>query len=186
VRRAILPLLAVSLVVGLIVFEVLSAGSTGNATRPAPPLPPSVLQPPRVTVAQLHGRPSLINFWASWCDPCRKEAPELERLQRSLGASASLVGVDYTDRQDAGRSFIHQYGWTFPVLSDPDGVYGARYRLSGLPTTAVLDSRGRIVETLRGPQELSDFRRALSVAGADQNAAESSTWPRSSGRSRQG
>jgi cytochrome c biogenesis protein CcmG, thiol:disulfide interchange protein DsbE len=185
-RRAIVPLLVISLVVGVIVLEVVTAGSSDNNGQPAPPLPPSVLQPPKVTLAELHGKPSLINFWASWCDPCRKEAPELERLHRSLRGRAHLVGVDYTDRQDAARSFIRQYGWTFPVLSDPDGVYGARYRLSGLPTTAVLDSQGRIVETLRGPQDLSDFRRALSIAGSDASAAQSSTWPGSSGRSRQG
>jgi peroxiredoxin len=75
-----------------------------------------------------------------------------------------LVGVDYTDQEEAARSFIRQYGWTFPVLSDPDGVFGARYEFSGLPTTVVLDSRGRIVQTLRGPQTESDFRQALDAA----------------------
>jgi cytochrome c biogenesis protein CcmG/thiol:disulfide interchange protein DsbE len=114
-----------------------------------------------VTLATLRGQPVLVNFWASWCDPCRKEAPELERLNRSLHGSAHLVGVDYTDQEDAARAFIRQYSWTFPVLSDPDGVYGARYGFSGLPATVVLDSRGRVVQTLRGPQTEADFRRAL-------------------------
>jgi cytochrome c biogenesis protein CcmG/thiol:disulfide interchange protein DsbE len=151
-------------VVGLIVFEVLTAGSTKNATKAAPPLPPSVLQPPKVTLAKLRGKPALVNFWASWCDPCRREAPELERLYRSLHGTAHLVGVDYTDQEDAARSFIHHYGWTFPVLSDPNGVYGARYEFSGLPTTVILNSQGRIAQTLRGPQTMSDFRQALRAA----------------------
>lgn len=158
-RRAV-PILAVTLVVGLVVFELASAGSDGKA-KPAPPLPSAVLQAPRATLASLRGKPALVNFWASWCEPCRKEAPELERLDRSLDGSASLVGVDYTDEPGPAREFIHQYGWTFPVLSDPDGIYGARYRFSGLPTTVVLDSRGRIVETLRGPQTAADLRQAL-------------------------
>jgi cytochrome c biogenesis protein CcmG, thiol:disulfide interchange protein DsbE len=159
VRRAV-PILAVVAVIGLIVFEVASAGSGGKA-EPAPPLPSAVLRAPRTTLASLRGKPALVNFWASWCEPCRQEAPELERLNRSLHGEAQLVGVDYTDRASNARDFIRQYGWTFPVLSDPDGIYGARYRFSGLPTTIVLDSQGRIVETLRGPQTAADLRQAL-------------------------
>jgi thiol-disulfide isomerase/thioredoxin len=162
-RRA-LPLLAVVAVVGVIVFEVATVGDGGNVGEPAPPLPAEVLQPPPTTLASLRGKPALVNFWASWCEPCRKEAPELRRLYRSLHGSAGMVGVDYTDQADAARAFVDRYGWSFPILSDPDGTFGARYGFNGLPTTVVLDSRGRIAETLRGPQTLPDFRRALAAA----------------------
>lgn len=164
-RRAKFSALAVLAVIVLIVFEVLSAGSNRGADRPAPPLPPGVLRPPRATLATLRGKPALVNFWASWCGPCRKEAPELERLDRSLHGAARLIGVDYTDREDSGRSYVRHYGWTFPVLSDPDGVYGGRYGLIGLPTTAVLNSSGRIVEFLRGPQTVTSLRSAIDGAG---------------------
>jgi cytochrome c biogenesis protein CcmG/thiol:disulfide interchange protein DsbE len=164
VRRALLPTVAVLAVAALIVFEIATAGPTDNSSKPAPELPTTVLQPPKTTLADLSGKPALINFWASWCDPCRKEAPELERLNRSLNGSARLVGVDYTDQEDGARSFIDEYHWTFPILSDPDGVFGARYGFGGLPTTIVLDSRGNIVETLRGPQTEADFRAALDAA----------------------
>ncbi len=159
-RRAIVPTLVVVLVAGLIVFEVAS-GRSDNTGKPAPPLPAAVLQPPKTTLASLRGEPALVNFWASWCEPCRTEAPELERFQRSLRGSGQLVGVDYTDQSGPARSFIHQYGWTFPVLSDPDGTFGARYGFNGLPTTVVLDSQGRIVEVLSGPQSAADLHRAL-------------------------
>ena len=162
-RRAVPIALALAMV-AVIVVEVLTANSNGTEGKPAPALPVEVLQPPRVTLADLRGHPALINFWASWCDPCRKEAPELERLYRSMPGGAGLVGVDYTDQEDGARSFIRSYGWTFPILSDPNGVYGARYGFSGLPTTVVIDAKGRIVETLRGPQTASDFRRALESA----------------------
>jgi cytochrome c biogenesis protein CcmG/thiol:disulfide interchange protein DsbE len=163
VRRAVVPLVAVAVVAAVIVFEVASSGPEANA-KPAPPLPPTVLQGPRATLAGLRGKPALINFWASWCEPCREEAPELERFDRSPHGG-QLVGVDYTDRAGPARDFVRQYHWRFPVLEDPDGVYGARYHLNGLPTTVVLDSRGRIVETLRGPQSVADLRRALIAAG---------------------
>lgn len=164
-RRA-LPLAAGLLVVALIVFEVATAGSGEGAGEPAPPLPGAVLQPPKTTLATLRGRPAVINFWASWCEPCRQESPEVERFYRSLHGAAGVVGVDYTDQADAARKFIEGYGLTYPMLSDPDGIFGARYGFSGLPTTVVLDSRGRIVERLRGPQTVADLRAAVRRAAA--------------------
>jgi cytochrome c biogenesis protein CcmG, thiol:disulfide interchange protein DsbE len=160
VRRAIVPALAALAVAGLIAFEALTAGSP-STTRPAPPLPTSVLQPPQATLASLRGEPALVDFWASWCDPCRKEAPELERLDRTLRGSARLVGVDYTDADGSARAYLRRYRWTFPVLSDPDGVYGTRYGVEGLPTAFVLDSGGRIVRVLRGPQTVASLRAAI-------------------------
>ena len=166
-RRALPIALVVAAVVAVFVVEVLTANSNGTTGEPAPALPSAVLQAPKVTLADLRGGPALINFWASWCGPCHKEAPELERLDRSLPRGARLVGVDYTDQDSSARAFIRTYGWTFPVLSDPNGVYGARYDFTGLPTTVAIDARGRIVETLRGPQTESDFRQALDAARQD-------------------
>jgi cytochrome c biogenesis protein CcmG, thiol:disulfide interchange protein DsbE len=151
-------------VVALIVVEIATAGGNGETGRPAYPLPTKVLQGPRVTLADLKGKPALIDFWASWCEPCRREAPELARLARTLRRRATVVGIDYTDSEAGARSFLDKYGWTFPVLADPDGVYGGRYDFSGLPTTIVLDRKGRIAATLRGPQSLSSLRSALGAA----------------------
>ncbi len=159
-RRFAVPLVVTALLAGLIAYEALSSGS-GSQGKASPPLPTAVLQGPKQTLAGLRGEPALVNFWASWCDPCREEAPQLRRLQRSLHGAGRLVGVDYTDKRENGRAFVARYGWTFPVLEDPDGVYGARFGFSGLPTTVVLDARGRVVETLRGPQTAADLRRAL-------------------------
>lgn len=164
-RRALIPALAALAVCAVIVFEVLGAGSSGGTGKAAPPLPTRVLRPPATTLADLRGKPALVNFWASWCDPCREEAAQLERFDRSLHGAARVVGVDYTDQDGPARAFLRRYGWTFPVLSDPDGVFGARYGFSGLPTTVVLDSRGRIVETLRGPQSAAQLRQAVAAAG---------------------
>lgn len=152
-------------VVALIAVEIATAGGNGTTGQPAYPLPAKVLQGPRVTLAGLRGKPALINFWASWCEPCREEAPELERLDRTLHGRAALVGVDYTDREASARSFLRQFGWRFPVLDDPNGVYGAPYGFIGLPATIVLDSEGRIAATLLGPQSVAGFRRALRAAG---------------------
>jgi cytochrome c biogenesis protein CcmG/thiol:disulfide interchange protein DsbE len=164
VRRALLPALVVLALVGVFAVALLTTHSNGNEGEPAPPLPAAVLQAPKVTLADLRGGPALINFWASWCGPCREEALELERFSHSLPRRAHLVGVDYTDQEGPALAFIKTYGWTFPVLSDPNGIFGARYHFTGLPSTVVIDDEGRIVQTLRGPQTVSDLQRALAEA----------------------
>jgi cytochrome c biogenesis protein CcmG/thiol:disulfide interchange protein DsbE len=158
--------LAVAAVIGVLVGIELLSGTSGRSGtgRRAPQLPTSVLVPPRVGLASLRGKPAAINFWASWCDPCRREAPALEHLARSLHGRARLVGVDWTDGLSGARSYVAKYHWTFPNLRDPNGTVGNSYELVGLPTTFILDPRGRIADVLRGPQSLETLRRTLSSA----------------------
>ena len=148
-RGAIVALLLVG---GLIAAELLTGGAKTPPRRAAPALPSEVLVGPQTTLASLKGRPAVVNFWASWCGPCRKEAPEITRLSHSLGHRARLVGVDYSDAASGARAFIRSHGWTFPNVRDASGSAGEAYGLGGLPTTFVLDSRGRIVKRLVGPQ----------------------------------
>jgi cytochrome c biogenesis protein CcmG, thiol:disulfide interchange protein DsbE len=152
-------------VVAALVLAVVLSGTSSTTGKAAPTLPREVLVPPRATLASLHGRPAAINFWASWCGPCRKESPDMERLYRSLHGSAGLVGVDYSDGAGSARDFIHELGLSYPILRDPDGRVGDRYGVTGLPATAIIDARGRIVELLRGPQTAETVGRALREAG---------------------
>ncbi|MHB8234887.1 MAG: TlpA family protein disulfide reductase [Solirubrobacteraceae bacterium] len=107
---------------------------------------------PRVEIASLRGRPAIIHFWASWCGPCVKEAPQLARLAGELHGRATLVGVDWSDNQADAARFVRQHHWTFPVLIDSSGEVGNAYGLTGLPTTLLLDREGRITRRLVGPQ----------------------------------
>ena len=162
-------LLVAALVIGaLAAVELATSGGGGNddGGRRAPALPAEVLTPPRTSLASLRGKPALVNFWASWCGPCDREAPELRRFSRDLRGRAALVGVDWNDALAGARKFIRKNRWTFPNLRDGDGVVGNRWGLSGLPNTFVLDADGRIVSVLRGPQSVADLERALRSAGA--------------------
>ncbi len=151
---------------GLIAVVLLSGTSNRSGTgRPAPQLPRSVLVPPPVTLASLRGEPAAINFWASWCSPCQKEAPELERVARSLHGRGRLVGVDWNDDLGAARSFVSKNGLTYPNMVDPSGMTGNGYGLNGLPTTFILDSRGTITDVLRGPQSAEALLQALGSTG---------------------
>lgn len=149
--------LAVALVVGL--------GHSAKSTRPAPALPRERIAGPPATLATLEGRPALVVFWASWCTPCAKEAPELERFAQSADGRGRLVAVDWSDPSlHEAKSFIAHYRWTFPVLRDEQGTVGLAYGLTGLPTTFVLNGGGQIVEELHGPQTAASLGRALASA----------------------
>lgn len=160
-----LTLLAVAASLGAIAVVGLQPRAS-STPRVAPALPASVIVAPRVTVSSLRGKPALVNFWASWCDPCRREAPAVEDLARTLPRGTRLVGVDWNDTASGATDFIRRFGWTFPNLRDGDGIVGNTYGVIGLPTTFVLDGRGHVVRVLRGPQSTSELRLALVRAQA--------------------
>ena len=154
---------AVVLIAGLVVLELATSGDDEDAAQ-APPLPTAVLVPPKVTIDSLQGKPAVVNFWASWCEPCRKEADHIRRFHERNRGRVAVVGVDYTDERDGARRFIREYGWTFPNLYDPEGLAGSRYGLSGLPVTVILDSDGAIAARLRGPQTEAKLDAAVREA----------------------
>jgi cytochrome c biogenesis protein CcmG/thiol:disulfide interchange protein DsbE len=164
-------LIVLAAVAALIAIVLLSGTSSQSGTgTQAPELPTRVLVPPQVTLASLRGKPAAINFWASWCAPCKKEAPDLERVAGLLRGRARLVGVNWTDATGAARSYVDQYHLTFPNLIDPDGVAGNAYGLRGLPTTFILDSQGKITDVLQGPQSAESLMQALRLASDQPNS----------------
>ena len=147
------------------------ASSKGPAKgRLAPALPSERLGGAPVTISSLlasaRGGGAVVVFWASWCGPCEKEAPALESFARSSAGRNRIVGVDWSDARGGALAFIKRYGWTFPNVRDSEGAVGNAYRLTGLPTTFVIDARGRILSELRGPQDQSTLTRALAPLGA--------------------
>jgi cytochrome c biogenesis protein CcmG, thiol:disulfide interchange protein DsbE len=163
-RTLSICVLVAAALVAFVVFGL--AGREGSNGRLAPPLPGERLSGAAVTLASLHGRPALIAFWASWCGPCEREAPALERFSRSLGGRATLVGVDLSDPSiSAARAFVKRYKWTFPNLRDSQDTAGAAYGVTGPPATFAIDPMGRIRATLRGPQTEQTLSAALATVG---------------------
>jgi cytochrome c biogenesis protein CcmG/thiol:disulfide interchange protein DsbE len=97
------------------------------------------------------GRVVVLNFWASWCEPCREESPLLqrwhERIQRRGG---TVLGVDVQDLAADAREFIDEYSLTYPMLRDGEGATREEFAILGLPETFVIDRRGRIAALRRG------------------------------------
>jgi cytochrome c biogenesis protein CcmG/thiol:disulfide interchange protein DsbE len=157
-------LLVVAAVAAFAVFGLASDHSAATG-RPAPQLPRERLAGTPTTLAGLlaagGGRPVLVVFWASWCGPCAAEAPALERFSKTEAGKGRIVGVDWSDGVSGARAFIRHYGWSFPVVRDAEGLVGDAYRMTDLPTTFVIDARGRIRAALRGAQDGRSLTAAL-------------------------
>jgi cytochrome c biogenesis protein CcmG, thiol:disulfide interchange protein DsbE len=98
------------------------------------------------------GKVVVLNFWASWCKPCREESPLLERWHRRMRRQdATVLGVDALDVTDDARAFIDEYGLTYPMLRDGGGETREAFGIAGFPETFVIDRQGRIAAVQRGP-----------------------------------
>jgi thiol-disulfide isomerase/thioredoxin len=164
-RRLLLLAGILALVAALTAAAVLGLASHRVTGRLAPALPREALIGGPVTLTSLlasaKGRPALVVFWASWCGPCAEEAPALERFARSQAGRGRIVGVNWSDARAGALKFIRRFAWTFPNVRDAEGFVGNSYRITGLPTTYVLDSAGRIRAVLRGPQGEHSLSSAL-------------------------
>src|SRR5579859_2885585 len=117
------------------------------AGAPAPDFTLKSLDGQQVTLSQLKGHPVLINFWASWCPPCRLEMPDLVKAYTAHKAEGFvLLGLNATalDTLPDIKAFVKEFGMTFPVLLDQDGSVEALYRLRGLPLSVFVDRKGII------------------------------------------
>jgi cytochrome c biogenesis protein CcmG, thiol:disulfide interchange protein DsbE len=124
-----------------------------------------------VSLRSLRGKTVVLNFWASWCDPCKREAPTLERLwQQYRGKGVVVLGVDSNDSKSDARRFVSAHSITYPVVSDPTALVAAnRYDVADLPVTYVIDRTGRVVgDRVLGPisdgQFAAAFHRELEAA----------------------
>jgi cytochrome c biogenesis protein CcmG, thiol:disulfide interchange protein DsbE len=152
--RSVIAVLAVLAVVGLLVVGLASKGSSGVALGdPAPDSPlPRLEGGGDASLANYRGRWVLVNFWASWCLPCREEAPALERFQRRHGGpDFTVLGVDSRDLTADGRAFVRRYGLSYPQLRDGDGEHASEYGTTGVPENFLVDPAGRVRLLFAGP-----------------------------------
>lgn len=109
-----------------------------------------------IRLAQLRGQVVFLNFWATWCAPCRVEMPSMEQLYRELkGEGLVMLAVDVQESPKQVARFMEDFQLSFPALLDTDGKVAARYRVHGIPTTVLIDRKGRLAGTVVGPREWS-------------------------------
>ena len=162
-----------ALLAGLLVYGIVQRGDDRTldaAVRDGkrPPAPDHVL--PRLdssgtgSLASYRGRVVFLNFWASWCDPCREEVPLLTRFQRKLGNRGTVLGVTYKDDPAASLAFARRFGVNYPSLRDSKLQLAPEYGTRALPETFVIDAHGRLVAVSRGQVSEAFLDDALAEA----------------------
>ena len=106
-----------------------------------------------VRLSDLRGKAVFMNFWAPWCGPCKAEMAAIGDLAKRAPKTVSVLTIAVDAREADVRSFIDKNGVQFPVIHDDDGDLGARFQISGIPTTLLLDHRGVIVSRIVGPRD---------------------------------
>lgn len=105
----------------------------------------------KISLAGFHGQPLVINFFAAWCEPCKREAPAFTRLEQRYGGRVSLLSVAVrTSRRTNLDAFVHDHGITWPVVWDQGGSLTDSYGILGQPITYVIDGQGRVVYRIIG------------------------------------
>jgi len=107
----------------------------------------------------LRGKPTVIVFWASWCGPCKQEAPQVVKVAQTYGDQVHILGVNAGENLATAQRAAQQWGMTWPVVSDGDGSLRKRYKVTGVPLVLIVDSDGRVRHRNNGVP--SDLHRLL-------------------------
>lgn len=149
--RRWLFLVPVFAIIALLAFGMTRRGEPPQVGKPAPDFSAPLLQGRGgVILSGLRGEPVFINFWASWCVPCKKEAPLIRRAFSRYGERIHFVGVDSHDSRSDALHFVNHYRLTNPMVVDVGNAIYQRYALTGQPESFFLDARGRLVEHVPG------------------------------------
>jgi cytochrome c biogenesis protein CcmG/thiol:disulfide interchange protein DsbE len=163
-RRFVLPGLVVAVaaaILALLAFGVAKQGTNTSIDAAVskgalPPAPSAEVALPilgeagRQTLSELKGKVVVLNVFASWCDPCKAEAPILEQAQRRLAKQGgTILGVTYLDNSSDSEQFVRQWHITYPVVRDIDGNFVRSFGTTGVPETFVINRQGRIAAVRR-------------------------------------
>jgi cytochrome c biogenesis protein CcmG/thiol:disulfide interchange protein DsbE len=178
-RGALVALIVVSLAIPIGVLALIlraNDSSTGDTTagplitpkkakvgEVAPDFTLPGLDGKPVSLSGLRGRPVVLTFFASWCNPCEQDMPILERAQHDNGDRIAVVGVNYRDFPDDTRGFVQRLGVTFPTLLEDstDNPVAARYDVNSMPDTVFIDAEGVVRGRLYGPTTAADLEAAV-------------------------
>jgi cytochrome c biogenesis protein CcmG/thiol:disulfide interchange protein DsbE len=157
--------IAVLAVIGLLGFGLLSKGEASlSVGDTAPDKELSVLGGATTgQIADYRGKWVLVNFWASWCEPCRSEAPALESFHRTHSSQGfTVLGINLDDATDDATEFVERYGLSYPQLRDGDGDDRRdAYGMTGFPESFLIDPQGKIALIRRGPVTESYLDQAV-------------------------
>lgn len=138
--------------------------STAQKGSPAPDFEISYLDGRKVRLSDLKGKPILINFWATWCPPCRAEVPEIQNAYEKYKTSGFVViAVNVQESTSAVAKFMEEFGMTFTVAIDSSGAVGRLYRVSGIPASFFVDRTGIVREIFVGSLTAAELDRLYAL-----------------------
>ncbi|WP_422124577.1 TlpA family protein disulfide reductase [Planococcus sp. X10-3] len=122
------------------------ATDTGLAVgKTAPDFTLQTLKGEEASLSDFRGKPVFVNFWATWCPPCRAEMPDMEKLYGNMDIEVLAVNLTDTEKSEEGvASFVEETGLTFPILMDPEGELSSAYNVKAYPTSYLIDADGKI------------------------------------------
>lgn len=164
-RRRLLLGAGVVVLAVVVALALQPAGTDDSVGQAAPTFETFDLQGRPVRLADYEGRPLLINFWASWCVPCRREFPLLKDAEEA--GQVDVLGVVFQDTRDEAATFMADQGATWPGLIDPDGDIAEAYGVGlgrGLPVTVAVSPDGRLVARHIGELRRSDLADLVATA----------------------
>ena len=169
-RLVLLALLALSSSLIAQTQPVMAQGATPQLLQKLPALPPAPafalpdLDDAVTKLSDLKGKILIVNFWATWCPPCRKEMPSMQRAWHELkDKGVVLIGIHVGGNTDKVWDFTSEYNLTFPILIDKSGAVSKKWKTIGLPTTYVVDGSGRKVYRAIGGREWDDDKLLAQV-----------------------
>jgi cytochrome c biogenesis protein CcmG/thiol:disulfide interchange protein DsbE len=169
-RHKIVSVIVALCVAGSLTAIALAGSASGQAAQPADPAAPAFSLPvlghsgQQVSISGYAGQPLIVNFFASWCEPCKKETPLLATFYRTEHGTVAIVGLDENDVRANAVSFTRADGVTYPVGWDPVATAASAYGVSALPQTFFLDARHRIVDRIFGAVTRADLSKGIALA----------------------
>jgi cytochrome c biogenesis protein CcmG/thiol:disulfide interchange protein DsbE len=169
-RHKLLTAVAAAFVVAVIAVSLATSGTSGSRPDPvAPGFTLNSLTAPgqHITLSQYQGQPLIVNFWASWCEPCQKETPLLASWYTRQHGHVVLVGLDENDTAASALAFARAKGVSYPIGVDPNLGAANAYGVTGLPQTFFLNAQHRIVDHVLGAVTPADLAKGLRLMGAN-------------------
>jgi thiol-disulfide isomerase/thioredoxin len=172
-RHKVLSAIVAVCVAGSLTAIGVIGSASGQTARPAVVAAPAFSLPllgddsgQQVTLGKYRGQPLIVNFFASWCEPCKTETPLLATFYRSEKGKVALVGLDENDTVGNATSFTKADGVSYPVGFDPHFAVGTAYGVNALPQTFFLNARHQIVDRVFGKVTLASLHKGIALATA--------------------